>query len=185
MTINKDIKILCSNRISSRLKLHNITIAGTSNTPLLQPRLLVFAVDAAEGKTVTFDSYPKADGSRKSEYGEFIEGLGIYENVINYDDGISIKQVMASGTLSVFYDYASIAMDAAGDLKSQDEKGLTDKGDKKNIRYFWDGGLLSNTPLRELLQAHREYWHDVEKRDNIPDLDVYIINVHLPKWIST
>lgn len=151
------------------------------NKHVLQPRLLVFAVDAAEGKTVTFDSYPKADGSRKSEYGEFIEGLGIYENVINYDDGISIKQVMASGTLSVFYDYASIAMDAEGDLKSQDEKGLTDKGDKKNIRYFWDGGLLSNTPLRELLQAHREYWHDVEKRDNIPDLDVYIINVHPSK----
>ena len=29
-----------------------------------QPRLLVFGVDVAEGETVTFDSYPKADGFR-------------------------------------------------------------------------------------------------------------------------
>jgi NTE family protein len=29
-----------------------------------QPRLLVCSVDVAEGKTVIFDSYPKADGSR-------------------------------------------------------------------------------------------------------------------------
>ena len=33
-----------------------------------QPRLLVFSVDVAEGVAVAFDSYPKADGSRKSEY---------------------------------------------------------------------------------------------------------------------
>lgn len=146
-----------------------------------QPRLLVFAVDVAEGTTVTFDSYPKSDGSRKSEYGEFIEGLERHENVINYDDGIGIKHVIASGTLSVFYDYASISMRAAAERKNQDEKCLIDKSDKKNTRYFWDGGLLSNTPLRELLQAHLEYWRDIEKRDKIPDLDIYIINVHPSK----
>jgi NTE family protein len=26
-------------------------------------------------------------------------------------------------------------------------------------RGFWDGGILSNTPLRELIQKHRDYWH--------------------------
>jgi NTE family protein len=36
-----------------------------------EPRLLVFSVDVAEGVTVTFDSYPKANGSRKSEYGKY------------------------------------------------------------------------------------------------------------------
>ena len=56
-----------------------------------QPRLLVFSVDVAEGVTVTFDSYPKADGSRKSEYGKYLEEKGKYENIINYNDGISIK----------------------------------------------------------------------------------------------
>lgn len=37
---------------------------------------------------------------------------------------------------------------------------------------------MSNTPLRELLEAHRDYWVNVENQDEAPDLDVYIINVH-------
>jgi NTE family protein len=28
----------------------------------------------------------------------------------------------------------------------------------RTIRQLWDGGYLSNTPLRELLKAHRNYW---------------------------
>jgi predicted acylesterase/phospholipase RssA len=48
---------------------------------------------------------------------------------------------MASGTLPEFYDPKEIGG-----------------------RMFWDGGLLSNTPLRELIQSHREYWVNVEKR---------------------
>lgn len=124
-----------------------------------QPRLLVFSVDVSNGVTVTFDSYPKADGSRRSEYGKYTKENG-YENVINYDTGISIDHVMASGTLPEFYNYQTI------------------DGHK-----FWDGGLLSNTPFRELLQAHEEYWTDLitqEKKDNtaIPDLEVYIVNLH-------
>jgi NTE family protein len=60
------------------------------------------------------------------------------------------------------------------------------KGNKNNnsIRYFWDGGVLSNTPLRELLEAHQEYWSYVENKDKIPDLDIYIVNVH-PSKIET
>lgn len=42
---------------------------------------------------------------------------------------------------------------------------------------------MSNTPLRELLQSHREYWVNVENEDIAPDLDVYVINVH-PSTIS-
>ena len=49
---------------------------------------------------------------------------------------------------------------------------------KRLIRYFWDGGLLSNTPLKELLHAHQEYWKDVENINEIPELEVYIVNVH-------
>ena len=62
-----------------------------------QPRLLVFSVDVAEGVTVAFDSYPKADGSRKSEY---------CNHVINYNDGVTIDHLMASNTLPEFYHYA-------------------------------------------------------------------------------
>jgi NTE family protein len=128
-----------------------------------EPRLLVFAVDAAEGKTVTFDSYPKADGSRKSEYGKYTREKG-YENVIKYDEGIKIDHIMASGTLPVFYDYQDV------------------DGDK-----FWDGGLLSNTPFREFLQAYHEYWTNVapqtKEANNIPlpELEVYIVNLHPSK----
>ena len=80
-----------------------------------QPRLLVFSVDVAEGETVTFDSYPKADHERKSEYGK--------ENkiVIHYNDGITIDQVMASNTLPEFYDYAPIEIDSNSKQKDQVE----------------------------------------------------------------
>jgi predicted acylesterase/phospholipase RssA len=63
------------------------------------------------------------------------------ENSLCEDDGITIDHVMASGTLPVFYKFREIPM----------------KGGRK----FCDGGSLSNTPFRELLQAHRDYWKRV------------------------
>src|ERR671911_1781812 len=63
-----------------------------------QPRLLLVAVDVADGTPVVFDSYAKEDGSRKSEYGRYItqeDGkAGGYEHRIKYDDGISVDQVL-------------------------------------------------------------------------------------------
>jgi hypothetical protein len=35
--------------------------------------------------------------------------------------------------------------------------------------------------LPELLDAHRQYWNSVENKGKIPDLDVYIVNVHPSK----
>jgi NTE family protein len=75
--------------------------------------------------------------------------------VIEYQNGITLEQVMASGTLPESYDPKEI------------------DGHK-----FWDGGILSNTPLKELLHAHRDYWVNVENKDEAPDLEVYIVNVH-------
>lgn len=49
-----------------------------------QPRLLVFSVDVLEGQTVAFDSYEKADGIRKSEYGQYNKADKAYEHVIKY-----------------------------------------------------------------------------------------------------
>ena len=60
-----------------------------------------------------------------------------------------------------------------------------DKENKNRIRYFWDGGLLSNTPFRELLRAHEEYWRAVERDNVIPDLEVYIVNLHPSKIAHT
>jgi NTE family protein len=150
-----------------------------------QPRLLVFSVDVSEGQTVTFDSYEKADGSRKSEYGKYTRADG-YQHVIKYS-GITIEHVMASGTIPEIYDYAKVPIDQTNGNNNknpdQAESTLTDHGKQINkTRCFWDGGLLSNTPFRELLEAHQAYWVDIENSiDKIPDLDVYIINLHPSK----
>ena len=51
-----------------------------------------------------------------------------------------------------------------------------------SLRSFWDGGLLANTPLRQTVIAHREYWYRVRKlEDNIPRLRYGIINLHPAK----
>ena len=50
------------------------------------------------------------------------------------------------------------------------------------MRSFWDGGLLANTPLRQTILAHREYWYRVRKlEENIPGLRYGIINLHPAK----
>lgn len=50
------------------------------------------------------------------------------------------------------------------------------------LRSFWDGGLLANTPLRQTILAHREYWHRVRKlEENIPRLRCGILNLHPAK----
>jgi predicted acylesterase/phospholipase RssA len=125
-----------------------------------EPRLLITAVDIAEGIAVTFDSYKKADGKRKTvyypraKYGRKKDEKNSKPIVIEYEDGITIDQVMASGTLPEFYDPKEIGR-----------------------RKFWDGGVLVNTPLNELLSAHKDYWLNVEKKE-VPDLEIYIVNVH-------
>ena len=131
-----------------------------------EPRLLVTAVDIAEGVTVTFDSYKKSDGKRKTVYysrGKYGRKKDSQEIVIEYENGITIEHVMASGTLPEFYEPKVICNDPNEEICK---------------RKFWDGGLLSNTPLRELLEAHRDYWANVENRDEAPELEVYIVNVH-------
>ena len=149
-----------------------------------QPRFLVFSVDVLEGETVAFDSYEKADGGRKSEYGQYNNEDKRYEHVIKYR-GITLDHVMASGTLPEFYDYARVPIDIKtenGNLEKVNSP--CNKTEKIDIRYFWDGGLLSNTPFRELLQAHEDYWVNVKKCDKIPDLEVYLVNLH-PSKVDT
>lgn len=135
-----------------------------------QPRLLVVSTDVAEGKAVTFDSYEKGKDyilndkeTRRTVYESANEQQKI---VIEYDEGISIQHVMASASLPEFYEYEKI-----------------------NGREFWDGGILSNTPIRELIQAHKEFWeYKIGSRDLedsilqeanlvIPDLEIYLVNL--------
>ena len=148
-----------------------------------EPRLLVVSTDAAEGTTVTFDSYEKEQGRRETEYGDSLQGNPI---VIKYNEGIGINHIMASSCVPEFYAY-------------EDIEG----------RKFCDGGLLSNTPIKELFDAHKSYWerkigsenleksfkkirskehildysnnNEQEKLQRIPDLELYIVNLFNPK----
>jgi len=45
------------------------------------------------------------------------------------------------------------------------------------MRYFWDGGIIANTPLREAVIEHRRYWHSIRK-SKVPPLRAFIVNVH-------
>jgi NTE family protein len=128
-----------------------------------QPRLLLVTVDVAEGMPVIFDSYPDEDGSRRSEYGRYIrqedKEMG-FQYVIRYDDGITSDHVIASGSYPVNFDYATIEVESydAADIKHEDDGGngrnkFSVEGRhhsmyyKKEIRHFWDGGLMTNTPI--------------------------------------
>jgi len=162
-----------------------------------QPRLILVAVDVADGLPVTFDSYPKADGSRKTEYGRYISQDGNeigFERVIKYDKGITSDHVMASGSYPVNFDYASLEVESyqpprtnGNKQKDQTSNESTQKVSvnsfsnyyKKKKRYFWDGGLMSNTPLSQLVLMHRNYWYQIKGvKEKVPTLGICVINVH-------
>ena len=141
-----------------------------------EPRLLIVSVDATEGTPIAFDSYEKGKDLNGKEirktvyYGQSRqEEKQQQPTVIEYDDGIKIQHVMASASLPEFYEYEEIS------------------GHK-----FWDGGILSNTPIKELIQAHKDFWeYKIGSREledsiledacfSVPDLELYIINLWHP-----
>jgi predicted acylesterase/phospholipase RssA len=157
-----------------------------------QPRLLLVAVDVSDGIPVTFDSYPKEDGTRKTEYGRFISynnrEVG-FEHVVHYDHGITSDQVMASGSFPVNFDFARIEVESysseqtsSQQVDSKTYSTVTANGYRKGMRYFWDGGLMTNTPLLQLVILHRQYWWRVRGlKDTVPRLGICVINLHPKK----
>lgn len=157
--------------------------------PECEPRLLTISVDVEEGETVTFDSYvkDKRTNTRKSEYGDIIPGTegknGTYEHTIKYDKGIMVEHILASASVPEHYDYALVPKEYDY-TKTEEEKSVDiENYNLENYSRFWDGGVLSNTPLRELIQSHQDYWRYVENIQDIkgnwyiPNLEVYIIDV--------
>jgi NTE family protein len=132
-----------------------------------QPRLLAVSVDVEIGSTVTFDSYEKPDGTRKTMY-LYNETERRHDYELRYHEGLQIDHIMASCAVPLFYDFEKI-----------------------EAYKFWDGIILNNTPLKELMEEHKAYW-EYKISDNIlsesiwkkegskrvPDLEVYIINVY-------
>lgn len=133
-----------------------------------EPRFLLVTVDVQTGDAVTFDSYtPEA----------------IYhdeKNTICNKRGVEIDHALATGTFPGFFDFPKFKVKV-----NNSENGI--KNEEEHI--FWDGGFRSNTPLREVIQAHRDYWHkirehtkeelqDEDKLENdVPDLEVYIADL--------
>jgi predicted acylesterase/phospholipase RssA len=165
-----------------------------------EPRLLLVAVDVQEGSPVIFDSYEKEDGTRKSEYGRYgklkyagseknSENEG-FEHIIRYNDGVTSDFVLASCSVPVNYDYTKINVETRPlifegrheDTAVEDNSGSILKGNTTSLHSFWDGGLLANTPLRQTIVSHREYWHKVRRLEfGIPTLRYGIINLHPAK----
>ena len=139
------------------------------------PRFLLVSVDVQSGDTVSFDNY-----NDKTEYDEYDEWKKEkeqqpHDHILNYHDGIGWDQLSTTFSMLDLYRYTV----------------LEDKQSKKK-RTFWDGGVLSNTPLRELIDKHKEYWRNEigeprlwsgidkengEKKIKIPALNVYIADV--------
>jgi predicted acylesterase/phospholipase RssA len=157
-----------------------------------EPRLLAISVDIEEGETVTFDSYVKEKEieTRKSDYGDYEpvdndgKKKGTYERTIRYDKGLMTEHIIASASVPEHYDYTLVPKEYDY-TKTEQQKSLDiQNNDLENYSRFWDGGMLSNTPLRELIQSHQDYWTLVEKiadsnnsTRSIPNLEVYIIDV--------
>ena len=112
----------------------------TSPIKRKEPRLLLVTVDVKTGDAVTFDSY-----SKQTSYHD-------NKNIISSPNGIEIDHALATGTFPDFFDYPKFKVEMKG------------KNNEEHI--FWDGGFRSNTPLREVLQAHRDYWlHKARERE--------------------
>ena len=159
-----------------------------------EPRLLLVAADVQEGSPVIFDSYEKEDGKRKSEYGKYgrlkrdgsanISEEG-FEHVIRYEDGIKSDFVLASCSVPINYDYTRLEVETRTMIvEGQDDNTYGDRNHSSSkgmneVRFFWDGGLLANTPLRQTVFAHTYYWQRVRKvEEDIPKLKFGIINLH-------
>ena len=121
-----------------------------------EPRLLVVSTNVKDGSTVTFDSYPTK--SESGAYSSIATSGGYSKRTARRSGGVKLAHVMASSSIPLFYNFEEI--DGAE---------------------FCDGGVLSNTPLREVLQAHRDYWYkDVGKEkpnSKIPELEIFIVGV--------
>jgi len=115
------------------------------------------------------------------------ENTDEFEHIIRYDDGVTSDFVLASCSVPVNYDYTKLQVESR--VLVGGEQGDTDynirsfsSNSNTSLRSFWDGGLLANTPLRQTILAHRDYWLNVRKlEENIPRLRYGIINLHPSK----
>jgi NTE family protein len=162
-----------------------------------EPRLLVVSVDVQSADTVTFDSYEE-----ESKYGRWDDTKDDYQHTIKYKDGIMVEHLVASASVPLHYDYEPVPIEYAYLREGSNyetnsyyyRKTATDDDNYKHFRYFWDGALLSNTPLIQLMRHHRDFYKNQANNlpfnsiweykngaggssGRAPDLDIYLVNV--------
>jgi NTE family protein len=123
-------------------------------------------MDAASA--VTFDSYTCRTIYADSITADKKDGNdNNYRYIIEYPEGISIEHINASMSPHLRHQYPKF-------------KAYSERERKYIDRYFSDGAYLSNTPLKELIQLHRDYWYEDgnEEKKHVPHLEVYIVNLY-------
>jgi NTE family protein len=134
-----------------------------------EPRLLLISVDVQDCTTaVTFDSFAKEKEFRKCAT---IYGGDNIKYTAEYD-GITPEHVTTSMSFHQIYKYLHFPVTKEAKEDNEKQPKIVEE------RYFWDGAYLSNTPLREVVQHHRDYWHKKRKEKQVPDLEVYIVNLY-------
>ena len=128
-----------------------------------QPRLLLVTVDIEDSSTpVIVDSHYKKDDNKKnthySEYGSSMQ----YR--LEYQSGITEDHVRASMSTPLRHKYPSFSV-------------YNKKTKQHEVRHFWDGAFISNSPVQEVINAHTNYWQQQEFCDP-PDLELYMINLY-------
>jgi NTE family protein len=115
------------------------------------PRFLLVTLDVETGDVVTFDSFEKrAHGNNQTKY--YSEYGKQSKHTIFYERGIEI-QLLASGAFPNLFDYPKFNVkDSQSNLENKRHN-------------FWYGNLRSSTPLREVIEAHRDYWHKTRKEE--------------------
>jgi predicted acylesterase/phospholipase RssA len=69
-----------------------------------------------------------------------------------------VEHVLASASVSVNYDYTKL--EAIEFFLDNDKGKILTTNSSPNLRHFWDGRYINNTPLRELINEHQRYWID-------------------------
>ena len=160
---------------------HVIEVANTS--PDIDKKIIYKSIPSSESNEDINNDSQKHIWT--SIYGD--EDSDTRKHVVSYN-GIDNDILMASCLFPYSNHHTSLY-----DLVSKDE------------RTFWDGAFLSNTPLRELLQKHKDFWTSYFKANDIdydhtgedeseitqsqklgrssgfpkiPDLEVFIVNLY-------
>lgn len=131
------------------------------------PRLLMVAVDVKQGEQVTFDSH-----SYGVDFAYDKEGNKHVHMVFN--KGLMPEHVMASASVPVHYDYALVPHHYNYNKSESEREFEAMNASDSTYRKFWDGGILSNTPMREVIQAHQD---SKKEKASLSPLKIYIVDV--------